>query len=208
MILVRKLVTLLLVLGLMFVEACNKKKPVLPPRSFAPTLAVELPDEIPETPTDEPAAPVVAEKPPEPPPVKTKPKKTTRTTAKKTSPPVSAPPPPAAQPPAANNSQTVAALRPPHNNPASEAPPDTAIAAAMPSAEITKQKESTAQIVDATENSLKNLSRPLNDEEKAMKIQIQSYLQQSRKATTDGDFERAFNLAKKAQLLADALIKK
>jgi hypothetical protein len=54
----------------------------------------------------------------------------------------------------------------------------------------------------------RNLSRSLNDEEKAMKTQIQSYLQQSRKATTDGDFERAFNLAKKAQLLADALIKK
>src|SRR5271169_876871 len=207
MILVRKLVTLLLVLGLLFVEACNKKKPVLPPRSLAPTLAVELPDEIPETPTDEPAAPVVAEKPPEPPPVKTKPKKTTRTTAKKTSPPVSTPAPPAAPPPAANNNQTVATLRPPHNPP-SEAPLDTAIAAAMPSDAIIKQKENTAQIVDATENSLKNLSRSLNDEEKAMKIQIQAYLQQSRKATTDGDFERAFNLAKKAQLLADALIKK
>ena len=41
-----------------------------------------------------------------------------------------------------------------------------------------------------------------------MKSQIQSYLQQSRKATTDGDFERAFNLAKKAQLLAEALSKK
>jgi ElaB/YqjD/DUF883 family membrane-anchored ribosome-binding protein len=98
-------------------------------------------------------------------------------------------------------------LRPPHN-PSSEVPPDIAIAAAMPSEALTKQKESTAQIVDATENSLKNLSRQLSDEEKAMKSQIQSYLLQSRKATTDGDFERAFNLAKKAQLLADALIKK
>ena len=78
----------------------------------------------------------------------------------------------------------------------------------MPSEAITRQKENTAQIVDATENSLKNLSRQLNDEEKAMKSQIQSYLQQSRKATTDGDFERAYNLANKAHLLADALIKK
>ena len=77
-----------------------------------------------------------------------------------------------------------------------------------PAKQITRQKENTAQIVDATENSLKNLSRQLSDEEKAMKTQIQSYLQQSRKATTDGDFERAYNLAKKAQLLADALLKK
>jgi hypothetical protein len=199
MILLRKLVTLLLVFGLLFIEACNKKKPVLPSHAPAPTIAVDLPDAIPENPTEEEPASVAQEKQPEPPPVKTKPKKTTRTAAKKTPPPASAPP--AASSPATNNNQTVASLRPP-------APPDTAIAAAMPSADITKQKENTAQIVDATENSLKNLSRSLNDDEKAMKTQIQSYLQQSRKATTDGDFERAYNLAKKAQLLADALIKK
>jgi ElaB/YqjD/DUF883 family membrane-anchored ribosome-binding protein len=175
MIVLRKLVTLLLVFSLLFIEACNKKKPVLPPRAVAPTIAVDLPDAIPENPADETPAPAEAEATTPPPPVKTKPKKTTRT--------------------------TVAGLRPP-------APPDTAIAAAMPSAEITKQKENTTQIVDSTENSLKNLSRALSDEEKAMKTQIQSYLQQSRKATTDGDYERAYNLAKKAQLLADALIKK
>ena len=63
-------------------------------------------------------------------------------------------------------------------------------------------------MVDATENALKGINRSLNDEEKSMRSQIQSYLQQSRKATTDGDFERAYNLAKKAQLLADALVKK
>lgn len=200
MILLRKLVTLLLVFGLLFIEACNKKKPVLPSHAPAPTIAVDLPDAIPENP-DEPLPPEETKKEPEPPPVKTKPKKTTRSTAKKTAPQVNAAAPPATQPPATNNNQTVASLRPP-------APPDTAIAAAMPSADITKQKENTAQIVDATENSLKNLSRSLNDDEKAMKTQIQSYLQQSRKATTDGDFERAYNLAKKAQLLADALIKK
>src|SRR5580700_43824 len=199
MILLRKLVTLLLVFGLLFIEACNKKKPVLPSHAPAPTIAVDLPDAIPENPTEQEPASVTQEKEPEPPPVKTKPKKATRTAAKKTPPPASAPP--AASSPATNNNRTVASLRPP-------APPDTAIAAAMPSAEITKQKENTAQIVDATENNLKNRSRSLNAEEKAMKTQIQSYLQQSRKATTDGDFERAFNLAKKAQLLADALIKK
>ena len=78
----------------------------------------------------------------------------------------------------------------------------------MPSEYVTKQKELTSQIVDATENNLKNLSRQLSDEEKSMRTQIQSYLQQSRKATADGDFERAYNLAKKAQVLAEALVKK
>jgi ElaB/YqjD/DUF883 family membrane-anchored ribosome-binding protein len=63
-------------------------------------------------------------------------------------------------------------------------------------------------MVDATENALKGISRQLSDDEKSMRTQVQSFLQQSRKATVDGDFERAYNLAKKAQLLADALIKK
>ncbi len=198
----RKFVTCLLVLGLSLTEACNKRKPVLPPHSPAPTIATELPDEIPEIP--EAPAPEVAQAPPEPTPAKTKPKKPARTVAKKTTPPASAPAAAATTPAPANNTQTVAGLRPP----SSGLPPDTAIAAAVSSEQITRQKASTAQIVDATENSLKGLSRQLSDEEKAMKTQIQSYLQQSRKATTDGDFERAYNLAKKAQLLADALLKR
>jgi hypothetical protein len=205
MIELRKLVASLLLLALLFTEACNKKKPVLPPRSLAPTVAVALPDEIPEEP--EVQVPDVARIPSEPPPAKTKPKKPPRTTAKKTPPPANAAP--AAPPPSspANNNPTVASLRPPQN-PASEIASDNAIAAALPSAEVIRQKEKTAQIVDSTENNLKNLSRSLSDEEKAMRAQIQTYLQQSRKATSDGDFERAYNLAMKAQLLADALIKK
>ena len=200
MIVARKFVSLFLVLGVLFSEACNKKKPTLPPHSLAPTIAEQLPDEIPENP--EVPVPEVAQAPVEAPPEKTKPKKTTRHTAKKTTPANSA-----GASPAGNNNQTVTSLRPPRN-PASEIPPDTAITAALPSAQVTKQKEETAQIVDSTENSLKNLARPLSEEEKGMKTQIESYIQQSRKATTDGDFERALNLAKKAQLLAEALFKK
>jgi hypothetical protein len=149
----------------------------------------------------------VAQAPVEPAPVKTKPKKTTRTAQKKTPPPASTTAAASTPPAPSNNNQTVASVRPPRN-PASEPPPDTAITAVMPSQKVIEQKENTAQIVDATENSLKILTRQLSDDEKAMKTQIQSYLQQSRRATTDGDFERAYNLAKKARLLADALIKK
>jgi ElaB/YqjD/DUF883 family membrane-anchored ribosome-binding protein len=199
-----KFVTSLLVLALLFTAACNKKKPVLPPRSMAPTIAVDLPEELPENP--EAPAPEVVQATVEP-PVKAKPKKAPHSAVKKATPPASVPAAAAPPPAPTNNNQTVASLRPPQK-PSAEIPPDIAIAAAMPSQAITKQKEITAQIVDATENSLKNLSRQLSDEEKAMKSQIQSYLLQSRKATSDGDFERAFNLAKKAQLLADALIKK
>ncbi|MFZ1136544.1 MAG: hypothetical protein WAN69_16460 [Candidatus Korobacteraceae bacterium] len=209
----RKFVTLVLLLLLLLTQACNKKKPVLPVQAGAPTTVAEvLPDEIPEnpeTPVGEPPLPKVQQ----PPPAKTtKPKKPARTqTAKKTNPPAntaaSTAPPPAASPGASNNQQQVAALHPPHNG-SPENATDMAIVAAIPSQQASQQKEDTAHMVDATENALKNINRSLSDEEKSMRMQIQSYVQQSRKATADGDYERAYNLAKKAQLLADALIKK
>ena len=63
-------------------------------------------------------------------------------------------------------------------------------------------------MLDSTEKSLKSLNHNLSHDEETMVTQIKSYVTQSRKATSDGDFERAYNLAKKAQLLADALVKK
>jgi hypothetical protein len=41
-----------------------------------------------------------------------------------------------------------------------------------------------------------------------MVAQIKTYIAQSHKATSDNDFERAYNLATKARLLSDALVKK
>jgi hypothetical protein len=190
---------------------CEKKKAHVPQKATAPTVAVVLPDEIPltEVPEQEQVPPPKVEPPPAPP--KTKPKKparnTTATTAAKKSTPASTPatPPPSQQTPPAN--QTVASLHPP-KAPGSEPVAETMIAAAVPNAQLTQLKEETTRMVEATENALKGITRNLNDEEKSMRSQIQSYLQQSRKATTDGDYERASLLAKKAQLLADALVKK
>lgn len=204
-----KLVFVLLLLPLIVLQGCNKKKAGVPPKMQAPTVAVALPDEIPLNEAPEVTVPEVAQGPVTPPQAKPKPKKTPRAanTTKKTAPPVtaSAPPPP---PPANNNqNQTVASVRPPHNL-TSDAAPETAIAAAIPSEQVLHQREDTARMVDATENALKGINRQMSDEEKAMRTQVQSFLQQSRRATADGDYERAFNLAKKAQLLADALIKK
>lgn len=198
MISTRKIVTSLFLVALLFVQGCTRKKATLPPKATAPTIAESLPDGYPLEEQPEPS-PQVAETQPPPPQPTTKPKKPARS-AKKTN--------PAPNPTAANNAQngkgnqTVASVRP------ADTPPQTVIAAAIPSAQLTQQKEETTRMVDSTENALKGLTRSLSDDEKSMKSQIQSYLQQSRKATTDGDFERAFNLAKKAQLLADALLKK
>ena len=213
----RKFVCWIVWLPLLFMVGCQKKKASLPPKAQAPTVAVVLPDELPlaEAPEESPApaepAPLVQ------PPPKTKPKKPARNStstanAKKSNPPQAAGPaaPSAAAPgapPQPSGTQTVASLRPPRTG-ASDSAPENAIAAAVPDAQVLHQKEDTARMVDATENALKGINRSLNDEEKSMRSQIQSYLQQSRKATGDGDFERAYNLAKKAQLLADALVKK
>ncbi len=94
----------------------------------------------------------------------------------------------------------------PPANPA-DAAPDPAIAADVSNAQLLHQKQSTAQLLEETEKSINGL-KGLSREEEEMVTQIRSIVTQSRKATTDGDFERAYNLATKAHLLSDALVKK
>lgn len=101
----------------------------------------------------------------------------------------------------------MAAAHPPAN-PAAEAPPSTAIGANVNSAQVSQQKQTTAQLLDETEKTLNGLNRSLSHDEEQMVTQIRSYVGQSRNATKDGDFERAYNLATKAHLLSDALVKK
>ena len=209
----RKLVTSFLVLALLFTEACTKKRPSLPQQAQqAPTVAEALPDEIPEKTEPPPPPPQLSRNETEQP--KKQQKKPAKSTTKKTTPPASttvaatppaAPAQPPAQTPPAQNAQTVASLRPPHTNP--EPAPEMTVAAAISSDKAKQQKEDTAHMVEATENALKTLTRQLNDEEKNMRTQVETFLQQSRKATTEGDYERAFNLAKKAQVLVEALVK-
>jgi hypothetical protein len=201
----RQFVTVLLASILMLSVGCEKKKLKLPSQAKAPTESLPLPAEISET-----APPVIAaEKPAPPPHPETPPPTPPKRKARKKA----ATPPPNTQPanntpPAspASNSNTLAAAHPPPN-PAGEGAPDVAIAADVTSAQLMRQKQSTTQLLDDTEktiNGLKGLSR----EEEEMLAQIRTYVNQSRKATTDGDFERAYNLANKAHLLSDALVKK
>lgn len=71
-----------------------------------------------------------------------------------------------------------------------------------------QQKVDTQQLLDATENNLRGLNRSLSSDEEVMVAHIRSYMQQSKNAITDGDLERAYNLALKARLLSDELVKK
>jgi hypothetical protein len=190
----RQFALLAIVAGLLLHTGCKKKTQPLAINRQAPTLAVQVPDEIPEEPLPAEPQPTVQEATTQEPQANKPPAKHR---SKKP-----------AQPPAANqNNPTVASNRPPAT-PASEAPMNPAIAAAVPSQQIIRQQQTTDQLLDSTEKNLNGLNGPRSHDEEIIVKQIRSYIGESRKATKDGDFERAYNLAVKAHLLADALIKK
>jgi outer membrane biosynthesis protein TonB len=198
----RQFAVLLVALAVLLGSACQQKKPQLPAKMQAPTLAVSVPDQIPEIalPPEPPAQQQQAAVE-EPPPKKPPPKH--HNSKKPAQPPVT-------QANAQANAQAnpaMAANRPPAN-PVVETPADTAIAAAVTSQQLNRQKQTTAELLDSTEKDLKGLNQSLSHDEESMLAQIKSYIAQSHKATSDGDFERAYNLAMKAHLLTDALLKK
>ena len=187
-------VVLVVIVGLLLNAACKKKTQHIAINRQAPTLAVPVPEEIPEEPLPpEPQAPT-QEATTEEPPAKKPPAKHR---AKK----------PARSPASNQNNPTVATNRPP-TNPAAETPTDTAIAADVTSQQVIQQKQTTNELLDSAEKDLRGLNRGLSHDEEIMVKEIWSYIGQSRKATSDRDFERAYNLAVKAHLLADALVKK
>ncbi len=202
----RQFVILLLAVVLLATAGCQKKQPQLPNQAKAPAepIPTPLPAEITEeTPPPPPPAPPqetpkVEESKPQPAKKhKRKPSQAPATTAQSSE--TNALPGP-------SGNGTMAAAHSPAN-PANEATPDTAIAADVSSAQLLQQKQTTTQLLEATEKTLGGLHN-LSHDEQEMVAQIRTYLAQSRKATTDGDFERAYNLATKAHLLSDALVKK
>jgi len=194
----RQFVASVLALLLLLSVACKKKKPQLPPQAQAPTISVPVPDEISETapppPPPQQEAPVVEAQKPKPPP---------RHRKKPAQPPASSP---ENAPATSTGNATVAAAHPPPSP--AESAPDIAIAADVSSQQVSQQKQTTAELLAATEKNLKSVNRKLNHDEQAMVSQIKTYIDQSRKATSENDFERAYNLATKARLLSDALVKK
>lgn len=204
----RQLVAFAIALELLFVTGCAKKRPQLPTQATAPadTVPSNLPPEISEeTP---PPPPPPAPTPEAPPPEQPKPKPVQKHRHKSTPPTVTAQNSNSSSAPAANNSNTTVAAAHPPANPAAETPPDTAIAADVSSAQLTQQKQTTAQLIDETQKTVNGLNRSLSHDEQEIVVQIRSYVNQSLDATKEGDFERAYNLATKAHLLSAALVKK
>ena len=112
---------------------------------------------------------------------------------------------------------TNAKKQPPNTNPA---PPAQAanvpsanneavgqISPDVPSATENSTVQSTNQLLNSTEQNLRSINRRLSSEEQNILSDIRSYVAQSRAALKDQDFERAHNLAIKAHLLTDGLVK-
>lgn len=68
-------------------------------------------------------------------------------------------------------------------------------------------RQSTTQLLDSTEQSLKNLNRSLSSEEQDAVTKIRSYISESRAALKDQNLDLAHNLALKAHQLVVGLIK-
>jgi outer membrane biosynthesis protein TonB len=198
---------LALLLALMLVASgceVKKKKPNVPQQAQAPVLMPTTTDPASTQPgppppaSVEPARPlptpgeVASNLPPEEPvpkPARRAPRRSAppKKTVVENTPPEPAPTPPTTQPQPTQQGQLTASVS--HND-------------------ALQQKVDTQQLLHDTESNLRGLTRTLSSDEQVMVAHIRSYIQQSNTATGDGDLERAYNLALKARLLSDELVKK
>ncbi|HYE26365.1 MAG TPA: hypothetical protein VEG32_14325 [Clostridia bacterium] len=166
---------------------CKKKKPPLPVAQ-PPIIAEPQPQPEPPaviTPPVTTAPPATATAPPA-----SKPKPKPRTPTRKPAPSVAKPSPakpPLPEKPPSEDSITISA--------------NTNTDAAY------VQRNETEQLLQSSEYNLRRINRTLNDGEQSMVHQVRNFITQSRLAMQDGDLERAYNLAVKANLLSGEIAK-
>jgi hypothetical protein len=186
----KKLVLAVTLLALSTGVACHRKKPNIPAKAQPPTL-------------EQPTIPPVASQPQPTPPTVTPgetqpaPKETAPVTAKKRL--RHHKPAPAS---AVNNPPPKPVSKP-------ETTPDTnvQITAEIPQNVANARRQQTEGLLQAAEGNLKKINRGLSDSEESMQRQVRNYITQSRLAMQDGDLDRAYQLANKAQLLSQELVK-
>jgi outer membrane biosynthesis protein TonB len=189
------LLALVLSLGTSGCSWFKRRKPAVP-QAQAPTVTQPQPAEPPPAATAEPP-PAEPAKPAETAAAKPKPKPKPAHPVKK----VVVPPPKPEE-------TTTAATVPPPRVAIQESAPANQISSAMPHDQATDSKRTTQQLLDSTDANLRALRRALNADEKSMLEQIRAYQQQARAADQEGDLVRAHNLALKAHLLSDELVKR
>lgn len=183
----------------------HRRKPQPVPQAQAPSAttpaensaATNTPPAAPEPMPEKPAPQTTTPKP------KPKPKATTHAKKPATAPPQTVTP--------AKPTEQASAAPPPRIviQEGGAAPPSgSQVTAAMPHEVATDNQRTTQQLLDATEGNLRNLRRTLTADERGIVEQIRSYMQQARNANNEGDLIRAHNLALKAHLLSDELVKR
>ncbi|MGE0405747.1 MAG: hypothetical protein AB7O65_05560 [Candidatus Korobacteraceae bacterium] len=192
----RKILLLSLLMAVALLAGCGKKRV-----SANPTLVASVPSPTPApapppSPRAGPPPPVNTEpnRPMPPEPEKPQPEPTRPAVARRTTPPT--------QPPPAEDSPRV------NVPPGPALPVPGQLSAALSRDDLLQRRSTTVQLLEASELNLKNLTRSLSSDEQAVLQNIRTYIRQSRSATEMGDIERAYNLALKAHLLSDELVKR
>ena len=86
--------------------------------------------------------------------------------------------------------------------------PKAQIAPSVTTAQASRQRQNTTQLLASTDANLKQLSgRQLTPGQQDTMKQIQAYMEQAKAADAAGDLQSAHNLAVKAHLLSDDLSK-
>jgi hypothetical protein len=86
--------------------------------------------------------------------------------------------------------------------------PAVQLAPSMSAEQASNQRQNTTQLLTATDANLKQIStRPMNSSQQDSISQIRQYMEQAKAAEQAGDLQRAHNLASKALLLSDDLVK-
>lgn len=188
--LAQNIVLAVVMLGMSTGVACHRKKPNIPAKAQPPSI---------EQPT---IAPVASQPAPTPPTV---------TPGEK---PVPAEPAPAKANKPKRHRRTVPANSATNTPPKPLPKPDTAppdsnvqITAEIPQNVANQRRQQTEGLLQASEANLKKINRGLTDSEESMQRQVRNYITQSRLAMQDGDLDRAYQLASKAQQLSQELIK-
>jgi hypothetical protein len=185
--------------ALLAVTGCKKHKPDLPPQAQAPAVTeppAPAKDTTPATPDSASAQPPVKpSKPPVRSPRNTPPRKPAGNDKPQGTEVAKATPPPL--PPRIVIQQG-------GRNDAASSAPVTPLASHDDAAH---SQASTAQLMQSTEANLAAINRHLSADEQSIVTQIGEYMNQSRQAGKDGDLVRARNLALKAHLLSDELVK-
>lgn len=194
------LLALLLVAG-----GCKKKQKAAPAAAAqAPTITAQAAPPVEEPKPESIRAQPANNPPPATEPVKPKPKPRPKSTRKPT-------PPKPAVTEAPKNEDTIAKAAPPPRivvQPgAATAESATTVVPSMPHSEEAHHRFTTEQLMQSTDANVKSLKRVLTADERGILQQVQAFMTQAREAIQTNDLVRAHNLALKAHLLSDELVR-